>query len=273
MDIIAIKKPMSAVFCAVGFLFCVRGATSAAPAVLETSPTGVVAAVSSSLAPITNLSCVVRREVQMQDGRNASVASKVVWARGNRLHVTVAEESPIHTVIDGRQVVRVTMPGNASGKAEKKVLGMVSDQRPSQAANLSSVPASAEEYLCPFDADSATDIASPEEPFARQVVFSLRPFPKNAKLSKEEAARRFVVSFDVEGHIARIDAYIDADCLRRVSVMRLEMPFSPIPGTTLYRRVESETVVDGAMLRTVSRFDSIQVNQDIPCDTFDPDTL
>ncbi|MGI6495173.1 MAG: LolA family protein [Kiritimatiellia bacterium] len=229
---------------------------SASAGVLDAPATNVVGEVSAQVAGITNLRCVVRREVPLPDGRVASMVSKVDWARGDRLHVETTSPETVRTVIDGKTVVRIR-PG---GRTETPL----GEQTPGQAANLRSVPGSAEEYLSMFDPLSALDLPDSGELCARRVAFAPAADGEGGK------ERRAVVSFDEAGRILRIEFFADAERARLLSILRFEAPVEPLPGAFLYRRIEAESPREGLLVRTLSRFDSIRVNQDLPCGLFDP---
>ena len=250
-------KPGLCVFLCVS---CLISASTAfcRPAVLDVPAKDAIAAVRAQYAAVSNLTCTVRREVDNGKGGKAEVMSRVAWARGDRMNVQTVKPVQRRVVIDG-----VTVQMKAAADQAPSIY-QVTNQTPSQFANLRSVPGSPEEMLAPFADLSAADRPA-KPPLARTVAFSL----------KEADGRPVVaaaVSFDDLGRVARIDFFPDgpedAEHPRSSAVFRGAL--EALPGIWLFRRVETESVLSGRTIKAVSRFDKFEVNGDIPDSLFDP---
>ena len=57
---------------------------------------------------------------------------------------------------------------------------------------------------------------------------------------------------------------------RTASSVAFRAPFEALPGVWLFRRTETEAVVEGRVFRLVSRFDKFEVNGPLPASLFDP---
>ena len=228
------------------------------PAVLDVPAKDVLAAVSAQYAPVSNLTCTVRREIAGGGGEKAEVMSRVAWARGDRMNVQMLKPIERRVVIDGVTVQMKAATDNAPAVYQ------VTNQTPSQFANLRSVPGSSEEMLAPFAELAASDRQA-RPPFIRTVAFS----------STETNGCTVVaaaVSFDELGRVARIDFFPDgpADAEHPQSSAFFRGPFEALPGIWLFRRVETETTLAGRTIKTVSRFDKFEVNGVLPPSLFDP---
>ncbi len=224
---------------------------SMTPATLSAPASNVLEAVRAQYAPITNLSCTVRRETQDDQGAAIETTSLVEWARGDRMRVQVLKGNGggRRVVIDGESVF-VKYPGE---EAPQKFL--VANQAPTQFANLRSVPASPEEQLAPL-ADLPATEAKPIAPYARTIAFG-------------DTA---LLSFDDQGRVACLDFSLPPSkgIPATSSSTLFKAPFEALPGIWLFRRVENDATVDGKHINFVSRFDRIEVNGDIPDTVFDP---
>ena len=247
-------------FCAFVFTCLILTVSTALcrPAVLDVPVKEVLTAVNGQYAIVSNLTCTVRREAADGNGRKIELISRVAWARGDRMNVQMLKPIERRIVIDG-----VTVQIKAATDQSPAVF-QVTNQTPTQFANLRSVPGSPEEMLAPFADLSAVDRPA-KPPFARTVAFS----------SKEANGRCVVaaaVSFDDLGRVACIDFFPDgpqdAEHPRSSAVFR--GAFEALPGVWLFRRVETETTLAGRTIKTVSRFDKFEVNGDLPASLFDP---
>ena len=133
-----------------------------------------------------------------------------------------------------------------------------------QAANLFSVPASPEERLAPLDPATASEIVPPAAPFARQIALRPRSAPAEA------AAAATIVSFDAEGRVVRLEAFADESRTALLATLSFESPVEAVSGAWLFGREVFETAIDGRPVRTVSRFDRLRVNEELPPSIFDP---
>jgi len=237
---------------AVAFASAMTAAAPVArPTVLAVPASNVIEAVSAQYAAVSNLVCTVRREASDGKGGKIETMSRVAWARGDRMNVHTLKPVERRTVIDG---VTIQIK-DASEKAP--AIYQVTNQAPSQFANLRSVPGSPEEMLAPLVGLSASDVP-PIHPFARTI--SLRDSAEDAVVAR--------LSLDAEGRVARLD--FDVSAARQSSSVHFRAPFEALPGVWLFRRTESEAVVDGHTIRMVSRFDKFEVNGDLPASLFDP---
>ena len=228
------------------------------PAVLEVPAKEVLAAVHAQYAAVSNLTCTVRREAADGTGGKVEVMSRVAWARGDRMNVQMLKPVERRIVIDG-----VTVQIKAAADKAPAVY-QVTNQTQTQFANLRSVPGSPEEMLALFANMSAAD--RPAKP----------PLARTVALSSTETNGHVVVaaavSFDDLGRVARIDFFPDgpedADHPRSAAVFRGALEV--LPGIWLFRRVETESVLSGRNIKTVSRFDKFEANSDLPDSLFDP---
>lgn len=230
----------------------------ARPAVLDVPASNVLAAVREQYAAVSNVSCTVRREVPDGRGGKAESMSRIVWARGDRMNVQMLKPAARRTVIDG-ETIRIKGP-----RDEAPAIYHVTNQTPSQVANLRSVPGSPEELLAPLSGLLATSSGA-KPPFARTVTF-MDKGPDGTSAFPLAA-----VSFDDLGRVGRIDfppPPDDADAA--TSTITFHGAFEALPGVWLFRRVETETNLGGRSLRTVSRFDKFSVNGELPASLFDP---
>ncbi len=228
------------------------------PTELSAAATNVLSAVSARYAAATNVSCTVRRGISVggKDGGSAEAVSRVVWARGNRLNVQRLAPERRRTVIDGETV-------RTAAEGEKTPVSFpVSDQLPSQAANLRAVPGSPEEALAVLDPATAEDVAPPAAPFARQVSFRF------AGTNAPNAVA--VVSFGADGCVARLEAFDDASRATLAWTTEFSSPFESWPGLRLFRRVETTSVIDGRTVRATISYDRLRVNEALPPSIFDP---
>ena len=228
------------------------------PAVLEVPAKEVLAAVHGQYAAVSNLTCTVRREADNGKGGKAEVMSRVAWARGDRMNVQMLKPVERRIVIDGMTVQIKAAADQAPA------IYQVTNQTPTQFANLRSVPGSPEEMLAPF-ANMAVADRPAKPPFARTVAFS-------STETNGYVVVAAAVSFDDLGRVARIDFFPDgpedADHPRSSVIFR--GAFEALPGIWLFRRVETESVLSGRNIKTVSRFDKFEVNGGLPDSLFDP---
>ncbi len=234
-----------------------EGAGAPVPAELSVPATNILAAVSARYAAVTNLSCTVRRETRTGGSSAGETVSRVVWARGGRLNVQALAPAEKRTVIDGVSVW-------SAAKGDKPSARAVAEQNPVQAANLFSVPASPEERLAPLDPATASEIVPPAAPFARQIALRPRSAPAEA------AAAATIVSFDAEGRVVRLEAFADESRTALLATLSFESPVEAVSGAWLFGREVFETAIDGRPVRTVSRFDRLRVNEELPPSVFDP---
>ncbi len=246
--------------CALFFLAATLAAANvcARPAVLETPASNVLSAVRAQYAAVSNLTCTVRREAADGKGGKVEVMSRVAWARGDRMNVQMLKPVERRIVIDGATVQIKAAADQAPA------IYQVTNQTPSQFANLRSVPGSPEEMLAPFANMAAADRPA-KPPLARAVAFSSMETNGHVVVAA-------TVSFDDLGRVARIDFFPDgpedADHPRSSATMRGAI--EALPGIWLFRRVETESVISGRNIKTVSRFDKFEVNTDLPASLFDP---
>ena len=228
------------------------------PAVLDAPASNVIEAVRAQYVAVSNVTCTVRREIADGTGGKAEVMSRVAWARGDRMNVQMLKPVERRIVIDGVTVQMKAATDNAPAVYQ------VTNQTPSQFANLRSVPGSPEELLAPFAQMVAAD-RKVLPPLVRTVAFSAHE--PNGK-SVVAAA----VSFDDLGRVAQIDFFPDgpADAEHPRSTTVFKAPFEAMPNIWLFRRTETESVLKGRTIRLVSRFDKFEVNGDLPASLFDP---
>ena len=228
------------------------------PNVLDVPAKEVISAVHAQYAAVSNLTCTVRREVDNGKGEKAEVMSRVAWARGDRMNVQILKPVARRIVIDG-----VTVQIKAAADQAPAVY-QVTNQTPTQFANLRSVPGSPEEMLALFADMSATDRPA-KPPLARTVAFSSTETNGHVVVAA-------AVSFDDLGRVARIDFFPDgpedADHPRSSAIFRGAI--EALPGIWLFRRVETESLLSGRNIKTVSRFDKFEINGDLPDSFFDP---
>ena len=225
--------------------------------VLDADATNVLAAVSAQYSHVTNVSCTVRREVAVDEHRGEMV-SKVVWARGDKLSVRTLSPETGFTVIDGKKV------WHRGGRDKKWTSTDLSDQSPSQVANMRSIPASPEENLAPLDPATAADIAADGDGVARVVTFKF--------IGEAQDGRSAELRIAEDGRMLSLDIFAPGDTRTLLSSTRFLGAFEAMPGTWLYRRFETEVNSDDGRLVIKSRFDDIRVNGFIPTDTFDKDS-
>ena len=228
------------------------------PAVLDVPAKDVLGAVRAQYSAVSNLTCTVRREVVDGQGGKADTMSRVAWARGDRMNVQMLKPIERRVVIDG-----VTVQIKAAADQSPAIF-QVTNQTPSQFANLRSVPGSPEEMLAPFAGLSATDRQA-KPPLARTVAFS------SAETNGQTVVTA-AVSFDDLGRVARIDFFPDGpeDAGHPRSSVVFHGPVEALPGIWLFRRVETESLLSGRTIKTVSRFNKFEVNGDLPASLFDP---
>lgn len=233
-----------------------RKAPSAAPApaVLSAPAEGVFAALHASYEPVSNLTCVVRREMPQENGKTIRVISRVAWARGNRLASVSVSPPGRKVVIDGEKVYDRR---EAGGAVRVRAL---SEQSAAQKANQTAVPASPEEYLLPFEGGEARDIP-PAKGEARRVLFVL---PEEATGGPPSIA----AGFAADGRVTELTYFLDRGGETPGAAMRFLLPREVLPGAWLYAREE----LSGPDGRTaVSRFDELVVNADLPASLFSAD--
>ncbi len=228
------------------------------PAVLDVPASNVLAAVRAQYAAVSNVTCTVRREAAEAAKGSLDTMVRVAWARGDRMNVQMLKPVERRIVIDG-----VTVQIKAASESAPAIY-QVTNQTPTQFANLRSVPGSPEEMLAPFDGMAAADRPAPS-PLARTVAFS----------TEEPGGKTVVaaaVSFDDLGRVARIDFFPDgpSDADHPRSSTLFKAPLEALPGVWLFRRTETESSVGGHILRLVSRFDKFEVNGNLPPSLFDP---
>lgn len=226
----------------------------AAPAVLSVPAEEVLGALRASYGPVSNVTCVVRREMPQENGRTLRVISRVAWARGDRL-VSVSVSPPGRkVVIDGEKVFDRR---EAGGAVRVRAL---SEQSAAQKRNQAAVPASPEEYLLAFEGGEARDIP-PAEGEARRVLFVP---PADAA----EVPPALAAGFAADGRVTELTYFLDGGGETPGAAMRFLLPKEVLPGAWLYAREE----LSGADGRTaVSRFDELAVNADLPASFFSAD--
>lgn len=223
---------------------------------LALPPVDVLPALHRLYAPVSNLTCSVRRTTSGSIRRNATLISHVAFARGDRLNVETVSPVARRFVVDGAHL-HARRPDSAALEVTP-----VADLPPPLLANLRSVPASPEELLAAVDPASAADLP-PQPPAARRIAY--------APLVPDAPARLTVLSLDAAGLVLSIASYASPDSSSPLSATTFSDPFCPIPGTPLYPRQETQISDDaGVSLRTVSHFDSIRVNIPLPGAMFDP---
>ena len=225
---------------------------------LSVPATNVISAVSVRYAAATNVSCTVRRRLAVdgKDGSSTEAVSRIVWARGGYLNAQMIAPQRRRTVIDGK-TVRIAAEGD-----KEPISFSVADQLPSQAVNLSSVPASPEEALAVLDPASAEDVSPPAAPFARQIAFHF------ADTNAPNAVA--LVSFDGDGCVARLETFDDASRTTQAWSTSFSSPFEPSPGLRLFRRIETLSVIGGRTVHAISSYDRLRVNETLPPSVFDP---
>jgi hypothetical protein len=225
------------------------------PAVLSVPAEEVLGALRASYAAVSNLTCVVRREMPQGNGRTLRVISRVAWARGDRL-VSVSVSPPGRkVVIDGE---KVHDRREAGGAVRVRAL---SEQSDAQRRNQQAVPASPEEYLLPFEGGEARDIP-PLKNEARRVLFTA---PADAA---EGMVPALAAGFAADGRVTELTYFLDRGGESPGASMRFLLPKEVAPGTWLYAREE----LSGADGRSaVSRFDELAVNADLPASFFSAD--
>lgn len=228
------------------------------PAVLEVAPDGVIAAVRAQYAPVSNVTCTVRREAADGKGGKIETMSRVAWARGDRINVQSLKPFERRTVIDG---ITVQIK---SANDEAPAIYQVTNQTPTQFANLRSVPGSPEEMLATLDGMATADRPA-ISPFARTVAFSSTEADGNVIVAA-------TVSFDDIGRVAKIVFFPDgpSDAEHPRSSIAFKGAFEALPGVWLFRRTETEAVFGGRTVGLTSRFDKFEVNCDLPALIFDP---
>lgn len=254
---IAPTRPFLAALGAFLFALATPSALSE-PAELSVAATNVLDAVFARYDVVTNVACTVRRAVSAngRGGGSAEAVSRITWARGNLLNVNKLAPDNRRTVIDGHTVW-------SAGKGdEKPVTFAVSDQLPSQAANLHSVPASPEETIAALDPASAADITPAAPPFARQIAFHYADTNAITAVA--------VLSFDVDGFVCRLEAFTDETRSSLVFTTDFLAPFEPVPGVRLFRKIETVSTIEGRTVRAVSSFSQLRVNEVLPPSVFDP---
>lgn len=254
MAVSVLRRQTVAAGCAVCLLLTVASAL-VAPASLEAAPGAVLDAVFASCAAVTNASCTVRREVTV-DGRSATIVSRIDWARGDRLCVQTLSPEPKRTVIDG---TNVWMKGVKDAEPRH---WWVKDQAPSQFASLRSVPGSAEEALAPLR----------DFPEVVVLVGAMSPYPRTLRYSGAESGATAELCLDGEGRPAEVDFWPGAPEGPPAERVLFESPEQVVPGGWVFRRQIRETTVDGKTIRTVSRFDDLRVNTDLPDSVFSATT-
>lgn len=236
------------------------GADAASAPVLSASllalpPGEVLPALHRLYAPVSNLTCSVRRTTSGSIRHNVTLISNVAYARGDRLNVETIAPISQRFVIDGTNL-HARRPG-ASGIE----VTPVADLTPSLLANLRSVPASPEELLAAVDPSTAAEL-SPEAGAAREIAYG--------PLVPDAPARLTVLSLDGDGLVLSIASYASTDRSSPLAATTFSDPAYPLPGVPLYQRQETRTSAAGVSLRTVSRFESLRVNIALPNAIFDP---
>ncbi len=254
---IPVPGPESRAFCClVAFFWAARAFCR--PVVLDVPASNVLETVYAQYGCVSNVTCTVRREVADMRGGKAEALSRVVWARGDRMNVQMLKPSARRTVIDGESIRIKGLHDEAPA------IYHVTNQTPSQMANLRSVPGSPEELLAPLSSLLATGWNA-KPPFARTVAF-MEKGPDGTP-----AFPLAFVSFDDLGRIGRIDFLPPPDDASAASsTVSFHGAFEALPGAWFFRRVETETKMNGRSFRTVSRFDKIDVNGELPAAIFDP---
>lgn len=223
---------------------------------LTLPPADVLPALHRLYAPVSNLTCSVRRTTSGSIRHNVTLISNVAYARGDRLNVETISPVSQRFVIDGANL-HARRPGSSGIEVTP-----VADLTPSLLANLRSVPASPEELLAAVDPAMAADFP-PEAPAAREIAYG--------PLVPDAPARLTVLSLDASGLVLSIASYASSDRSSPLVATTFSSPIYPLPGVPLYTHQETRTSdATGVSLRTVSRFESIRVNIALPHALFDP---
>lgn len=230
---------------------------AAAPPELTVPATNVLDAVHARYAAVSNVSCTVRRSVLIggKDGGSGESVSRIVWQRGDKLNVQRISPERRRTVIDGATV------WTASDGQESPVSFPVSEQLPSQAANLRAVPGSPEEVLSVLDPATAEDLARAGDSAARRVAFAVS--------DEESQVARAVLSFDGNGFVASLQGYSDDAMATPLFKTVFSAPAEVLPGVMLFRKIVTESEAGGRTLSAVSSFERIRVNETLAPATFD----
>ena len=223
---------------------------------LALPPADVLPALHRLYAPVSNLTCSVRRTTSGSIRHNVTLISNVAYARGDRLNVETISPVSQRFVIDGTNL-HARRPGSSGVEVTP-----VADLIPSLLANLRSVPASPEELLAAVDPATAAELP-PEAPAAREIAYG--------PLVSDAPARLTVLSLDESGLVLSIASYASSDRSSPLVSTTFSSPVYPLPGVPLYTHQETRTSdATGVSLRTVSRFESIRVNIALPHALFDP---
>ena len=231
------------------------GGESAVLAELSVPATNLLAVVSDRYSAVTNLACVVRRQIA---GKDAESVSRVVFARGGRLNAEMLAPNRRRVIVDGESAW-------TKDEKDKKPHRVAFDkQSPAQKASVLCVPASPEEVLCTLDPASGIDLADSASSYARQVAFRMRD-------DAMDSQRRALVSVDDAGRIRTVNLFADTDCRWRVVSYAWDIPTEVLPGVWLFARSTVETAVNGTPVTLTTRSDNLRVNQDLAPELFDAD--
>ena len=230
---------------------------AAAPPELTVPATNVLDAVHARYAAVSNVLCTVRRSVLIggKDGGSGESVSRIVWQRGDKLNVQRISPERRRTVIDGATV------WTASDGQESPVSFPVSEQLPSQAANLRAVPGSPEEVLSVLDPATAEDLARAGDSAARRVAFAVS--------DEESQVARAVLSIDGNGFVASLQGYSDDAMATPLFKTVFSAPAEVLPGVMLFRKIVTESEAGGRTLSAVSSFERLRVNETLAPATFD----
>jgi hypothetical protein len=231
------------------------GGESVAVAEISVPATNLLAVVSERYAAITNLACVVRRQIA---GGDEESVSRIVFARGGRLNAEMLSPDRRRVIVDGESAW-------TKKEKDKKPHRVAFDkQSPAQKASVLCVPASPEEVLFTLDPASGIDLADPTSIHARQVKFRIRG-------DALDSQRRALVSVDEVGRIRAVNLFADANCRWRIASYAWDLPTEVLPGVWLFGRSSVETAVNGTPVTLTTRFDNLRVNQDLAPELFNAD--
>ena len=164
---------------------------------LALPPVDVLPALHRLYAPVSNLTCSVRRTTSGSIRRNATLISHVAFARGDRLNVETVSPVARRFVVDGAHL-HARRPDSAALEVTP-----VADLPPPLLAHRRSVPASPEELLAAVEPASAADLP-PQPPAARRIpsLGILAPSaPKRTPLQEDGRAGAWTV---MQGEFANL---------------------------------------------------------------------
>ena len=221
---------------------------AAAPDVADTKPANAAqntaGKIIASHASVTNLSCEVRREIEMPNGSTTRILSRVSFKRPNLLHVETASPVKKTIVCDGE-----TLAITEDGKTKKSA---VKDLPESRRAELRKVPGTIDDEL-EFFASLPETVLPPND-----------EFPVRAGYAVGGGAKIFaVLSLDSLNRLARFELFADESMAASVVRMDFSSFVEAAPGAWIPR--VHRTVVDssaGAIV-TTTRVGNIAANKEV----------